>query len=73
MTLVKGAHSMKEWLDDKKKRTRKHRKKNDRYTIGDFLVDVLLWLPEIIIFPIRLLFWLFRFAGRFIKELFDFA
>ncbi len=64
---------MKTWWEKKKSRTRKSRKTNERYTKGDLLADVLFWLPEIIIFPIRMIFWILRASGRFIKDFFDFA
>lgn len=54
---------MTEWWRRKKEKTRKHR--NDHhYTFGDFIMDVLFWIPEIIVIPFRILFWLFRGLWR---------
>lgn len=50
---------MTEWWKRKKEKTRKHRQ-DGRYTFGDFLMDVLFWIPEIIILPFRFLYWVAR-------------
>ncbi|WP_010096929.1 hypothetical protein [Ornithinibacillus scapharcae] len=56
---------MTEWWKRKKEKTRKHRH-GDRYTFGDFLMDVLFWIPELIILPFRILFWAVRGLWRII-------
>ena len=61
---------MKEWWHRKKSKTRKAKKNDDHYTFGDFLLDVLLWVPELVIFPLRMIFWLFRGIGRLIMDVF---
>ncbi|MEH7226299.1 hypothetical protein V7112_21005 [Bacillus sp. JJ1566] len=49
---------------------RKKRKSNDgKYTFSDFLADVFFAIPEIIIFPFRVLFFLFR---GLLRNIFDF-
>ncbi|MGG3801838.1 hypothetical protein [Metabacillus fastidiosus] len=60
---------MKEWWREKKEKRQKNRKNSDRYTFGDFLLDVLDWVPELILLPFRILFWLFRGIGRFISDI----
>ncbi|WP_047984152.1 hypothetical protein [Ornithinibacillus californiensis] len=50
---------MSNWWRRKKENTRKHRK-GERYTFGDFIMDVLFWIPELVLLPFRLLFWLLR-------------
>lgn len=61
---------MKEWWERKKARTRKARKSRDRYTFSDFVMDLLFWIPELILLPLRLSFWLLRGLGRWIGEVF---
>lgn len=60
---------MKEWWDKKKSRTRKS-KKSGKYNALDFLLDAIIWIPELIFFPLRLAFWLLRGLGRFFWDLF---
>lgn len=62
---------MKEWWHRKKERMRKNQKTDGMYTFGDFILDVLLWIPELIILPFRLGFWLLRGIGRLIGHIFD--
>ena len=62
---------MKEWWRKKKAKTRKARKSNDQYTFWDFVADVLCWVPELILLPFRLIFWMIRGAGRLIGDMFD--
>ncbi|MED4399974.1 hypothetical protein ABET41_10410 [Metabacillus fastidiosus] len=61
---------MKKWWNKKKDKMRKSRKDNDNYTFVDFILDVLFWIPELIILPFRLVFWLIRGVGRFIFDIF---
>jgi hypothetical protein len=60
---------MRDWWEKKKEKTRKYQKLDDRYTFVDFLIDVLVWLPELIAIPFRILFWAFRAIWR----IFDFT
>lgn len=64
---------MNDWWKKRKEKTRKHRKKKGEYTFIDFCIDVLLWIPEVLVLPFRMLFWVIRGAGRLIKELVDLA
>ncbi len=61
---------MKEWWNRKKKKTRKHKKSSSDYTFFDLILDILLWVPEIILLPFRLLFWLARGLIRSISDMF---
>jgi len=65
---------MNEYYRKRKAKTRrnKKRKNNERYTFGDFIFDVLFWIPEILIFPFRFMLFLFRSLGKLLKEIFDF-
>ncbi|WP_458413004.1 hypothetical protein ACNQFZ_19710 [Schinkia sp. CFF1] len=62
---------MKDWLKKKKEKMRKSRKSSDRYTFVDFIFDVLFWVPELLLLPFRILFWLVRGLGRWIENIFD--
>ncbi|RYG71292.1 hypothetical protein EU245_14590 [Lentibacillus lipolyticus] len=59
---------MKEWWNRKKEKTRKHRKNSSDYTLFDFILDIFFWIPELIVLPFRILFWL---AKGMIRNLFD--
>jgi hypothetical protein len=54
------------------KRAEKRRKKKQEgfYGFWDFVFDVLFWIPELIILPLRLVFLLFRFLARSIFDSF---
>ena len=62
---------MNEWWERKKKKTRKNRKNNGDYTFWDLIVDGFFWVPELILLPFRIIFWLLRGIGRLIGNLFD--
>ena len=62
---------MKKWWKRKNEKMRKNQKTNGIYTFGDFVLDVLLWIPELILFPFRLVFWFLRGIVRLIGHLFD--
>ncbi|MBM7660249.1 hypothetical protein JOC85_001016 [Bacillus mesophilus] len=64
---------MKNWYNQRQeKRRMKRGHKNPReYTFGDFLLDLLLWIPELFLFPFRVIFWLVRGLGRLIGHIFD--
>ncbi|MFS0638229.1 hypothetical protein AB1K84_20190 [Mesobacillus foraminis] len=49
-----------------RKRAEKRRKKKQEgtYHFWDLLFEVVFWVPELILLPFRLLFWLVRFLGR---------
>ena len=62
---------MREWWNRKKAKMRKSRKRNGVYTFWDFVLDVLLWIPELILLPFRFVFWFLRGIGRLIGHIFD--
>ncbi|WP_188006630.1 hypothetical protein [Sporosarcina sp. ANT_H38] len=51
----------------KLRRKERRKNKNERYTILDFIVDVLFWIPELLFLPFRLLF----IGGRYLFRLFS--
>ncbi|MFS0752408.1 hypothetical protein [Oceanobacillus sp. 1P07AA] len=51
---------MREWWNTKKAKTRKQRKNKEDYTKKDLALDILFWIPEIIVLPIRLIIWMVR-------------
>lgn len=53
----------------KLRRKEKRRKNNERYTVIDFFADILFWLPELIVLPFRLVFFIGRFLIRIIADL----
>ncbi|AVQ98191.1 hypothetical protein OBCHQ24_03840 [Oceanobacillus iheyensis] len=57
---------MKEWWKRKKAKTRRASKDYQHYTKWDVLVDILIWVPELIILPFRIIFWLVKGLGRFL-------
>ncbi|MFD1412546.1 hypothetical protein [Oceanobacillus jeddahense] len=59
---------MNDWWRKKKSKTRKSRKGKEHYTKGDFLLDILFWIPEVLIFPIRLIFWSLRGLWRWVID-----
>lgn len=59
---------MKKWRDSRKEnRSKKKRKAHD---FVDFALEVLFWVPELIILPFRIVFWLIRGLGRLIADSF---
>ncbi|MGE7795218.1 hypothetical protein [Lysinibacillus fusiformis] len=59
---------MNEWWQSKKRKPRKS-KKHNKYSLFELFQDVLCWLPELILLPFRLIFWVFRGVGRLIADL----
>lgn len=62
---------MEKWWHRKKAKNRKSKKRSDHYTFVDFLVDVLFSIPELILLPFRIIFWLVRGVGKMIQNIFD--
>ncbi|WP_246187570.1 hypothetical protein [Ornithinibacillus caprae] len=46
-------------------------KHKENYSILDLIADILIWIPEVLLFPIRLLFWGMRGLGRVIGNWLD--
>lgn len=47
---------------------RRKKKYDGSYTFWDLFFDILFWIPELILFPFRLVFYLFRFLARSIFD-----
>ena len=62
---------MNEWWNTKKSKMRKSKKKKEEYGLIDFIFDALCWLPELILLPFRIIYWLLRGVGRLIAHLID--
>ncbi|MCM3584604.1 hypothetical protein M3182_02460 [Mesobacillus maritimus] len=62
---------MKKWWRKKKAKRITNKKHSDHYTFIDFLFDVLFYIPELILFPLRMIWWLIRGFGRLVGNLFD--
>jgi hypothetical protein len=62
---------MKKWWNEKKVAYRKRRKAHDTYTFLDFIFDLLFYIPELVLFPFRMIFWLVRGLGKMIDNVFD--
>ncbi|WP_406944345.1 hypothetical protein ACJA3J_13535 [Halobacillus sp. SY10] len=63
---------MRQWLKSKREALKRRRQNADKSSIFDFLFELLLWLPELIIFPIRMVVWLLKGLGRLIGLISDF-
>jgi hypothetical protein len=53
---------------EKRSEKRRKKKQDGSYTFWDVVFDVLFWVPELIILPFRLVFYLFRFLARSIFD-----
>lgn len=62
---------MKEWWQGRKNKKRNVKRRNDQYSLFDLFLDVLGWIPELLFLPFRIIYWLFRGIGRFIREGFN--
>ncbi|ASN06433.1 hypothetical protein [Virgibacillus necropolis] len=62
---------MREWWNRKKEKMRKRKENNDNYRFLDFMLDVLFWIPELVLLPFRMIIWLFSGIGRLLRGLFD--
>lgn len=62
---------MSERWENKKEVRKERRKYSDHYTFGDFVFDVFFWIPELLLLPFRMGFWLVRGVGRVIGNLID--
>jgi hypothetical protein len=66
-----GVDNMKKWRQ-KLREKRKRRAHGERFSVWDFLLELLCWVPEVFIFPFRIVYWLLRGIGKFIGELWSF-
>lgn len=69
--LKKGSSNMKEWWQGRKNKKRRDMRRNDQYSLIDLFLDVLVWIPELLLLPFRIIYWLLRGVGRLIGEGFN--
>ncbi|MGY0693387.1 hypothetical protein ACW2QC_11425 [Virgibacillus sp. FSP13] len=63
---------MKRWREKRKERKRtRSGKSNFWYELLDLLIDISLWVPELVLFPLRVIYWFVRGFSRALKHLFD--
>ncbi|KMN37616.1 hypothetical protein AB0Y38_11445 [Lysinibacillus capsici] len=62
---------MREWLQGRKNKKRRDKRRKDQYSLIDLFLDVLIWIPELLFLPFRIIYWLLRGVGRFIGEGFN--
>ncbi len=63
---------MKEWWQGRKNKKRRDMRRNDQYSLIDLFLDVLVWIPELLLLPFRIIYWLLRGGvGRLIGEGFN--
>jgi hypothetical protein len=61
---------MKKWWQ-RKREGLKRRSEEGKAIFFDFIIEILFWIPELLILPIRLLFWVFKGLGRVISHILD--
>ncbi|MEC3885324.1 hypothetical protein VKA52_16430 [Halobacillus sp. HZG1] len=62
---------MRQWLKSKQEVLKRRRQNTERSSVFDVLFELVLWLPELIIFPIRMVIWLIKGIGRMIGLISD--
>ncbi|MYL72318.1 hypothetical protein GLW00_15845 [Halobacillus litoralis] len=62
---------MRQWLKSKQEVLKQRRQNTERSSVFDVLFELVLWLPELIIFPIRMVIWLIKGIGRLIGLISD--
>jgi len=62
---------VREWLQGRKNKKRRDKRRKDKYSLIDLFLDVLIWIPELLFLPFRIIYWLLRGVGRFIGEGFN--
>jgi len=62
---------VREWLQGRKNKKRRVKRRKDQYSLIDLFLDVLIWIPELLFLPFRIIYWLLRGVGRFIGEGFN--
>jgi hypothetical protein len=63
---------MKKWRKRMKEKRQRKRDSGEHYSAVDGLLELLFWIPEVLFFPFRLVFWLFRGLGKMIGDVWDF-
>jgi hypothetical protein len=59
---------MKKWRE-RMRQKRKNKNHGERYSIVDLMLELLIWIPEVLFFPFRILFWLMRGIGKIIGDI----
>ncbi|MGR9049487.1 hypothetical protein ACQ4XT_12760 [Halobacillus faecis] len=62
---------MSQWLKSKKQVLKRRRQESEKFNVLEVLFELLLWLPELILFPIRVAIWLLKGLGRLIGLIAD--
>ncbi|WLR46375.1 hypothetical protein LC065_12365 [Halobacillus litoralis] len=62
---------MRQWLKSKKQVLKRRRQATEKWSVFEVLFELVLWLPELIIFPIRAAIWLLKGIGRLINLISD--
>jgi hypothetical protein len=66
---------MNDWKFKQKGKKRKRRKSNEEDTgfnsFLDFVLELFFWLPELILWPFRIIFWIVRGIARLVVEFFN--
>jgi hypothetical protein len=63
---------MKKWRKRMKEKRQRKRDHGEHYSTVDVLLELLFWVPEILFFPFRVVFWLFRGIGKLLGDVWDF-
>jgi hypothetical protein len=63
---------MKKWRKRMKEKRQRKRDRGEHYSTVDGLLELLFWVPEILFFPFRVVFWLFRGIGKLLGDVWDF-
>lgn len=62
---------MKTWWTKKKAKSRNSKKSYDENTFWDGIVEILIWIPELVFLPFRVIFWLLRGIGKVNGNIYD--
>ncbi|WP_186579416.1 hypothetical protein [Aquibacillus kalidii] len=62
---------MGKWREKRKARKQRRKNHHEGYSLLDGILDILFWIPEILLVPFRILYWLFRGIGKWIENIFD--
>ena len=62
---------MKEWWKSKKEVLRRKKRNEERFYLLDFMIELLIYIPELLFLPIRLIILLGRVLSKVIIHIFD--
>jgi hypothetical protein len=63
---------MKKWRKRMKEKRQRKRERGEHYSAVDVFLELLFWIPEVLFFPFRVVFWLFRGMGKMIGDVWNF-